>query len=360
MCADAPDTSGVQEQARRSAELSDKAFNWYTQEYANTADDRADATKRANDVSDAQLAGMNYAMQQAKDADTYSKETYRPLEQKLVAESQTYDTPERRNQEASSAVAEVNRQVGAQRVAASQELARAGVAPDSMKSAAIMDAGSIGAAKAAAGADYTARKGVETQGYARMADAVSLGRNLPSQQATQQQIATTAGNAGVVANQGVAATRASGTSLMDKAFSTSMQGSGQAGQLFGTAGSLDNQARGQSLNFASSIFGSFMSDEEKKKGTGKPVDADKALDEVNALQVDDGWQYDASKGGVDDGGQLHTGPMAQNVRAKMGDAVAPDGKRIDIVSMNGKLLASMQALTKRVEKIEHNEHRKAA
>ncbi|MBT9493858.1 MAG: hypothetical protein IV107_16285 [Paucibacter sp.] len=177
--------------------LSREQLDWEKKKYSDEQPLRDSAEKRTQQVSDASLAGMNYAMQQAKDAEEYNKTTYRPLEQRLVSEAQTYDTAERRGQEASSAVSEVNRQVGAQRLAASQDLARAGVAPDSMKMASVMEAGNIGAAKAAAGADYTARKNVEQQGYARMSDAAALGRNLPSQQATQQQISTSAGNSSV-------------------------------------------------------------------------------------------------------------------------------------------------------------------
>lgn len=66
----------------------------------------------------------------------------------------------------------------------------------------------------------------------------------------------------------------------------------------------------------------------------------------------DGWSYDPAKGGPDEGGRKHTGPMAADVQASMGDAVAPGGKVINLVDMNGKLLAGMQALTKRVEKVE--------
>jgi hypothetical protein len=36
----------------------------------------------------------------------------------------------------------------------------------------------------------------------------------------------------------------------------------------------------------------------------------------------------------------------------MGGGVAPKGKVIDLVNMNGKLMAGMQALIKRVERIE--------
>ncbi|MCU7372867.1 tail fiber domain-containing protein [Paucibacter sp. O1-1] len=351
----APDTSGVNDAAVESAKLGRDAFNWFSQEYANTADERAAAETRANAISDSQLASMNYALEQAKDAETYNKGTFRPLEQRLVSEAQTYDTQARRDQEAAGAVADVNREVAAQRLAAQQDLARAGVSPESGKSQALAEVGNIGAAKAAAGASYTARKNVEQQGYARMADAAALGRNLPSQQATQQALAGTAGAGSLNASGQSLAVTTSGADLMKTGFNTGLAGAKASGDLFGTQAGLQNQARGQDLNFVSSIFGSAMmkpSDKNIKSDTGKAIDGDEALAELNSIKVHKDWRYDPSKGGPNDGGQLHTGPMAQDVQAKMGDAVAPDGKSIDLISMNGKLMASMQAVTKRLERIE--------
>lgn len=45
------------------------------------------------------------------------------------------------------------------------------------------------------------------------------------------------------------------------------------------------------------------------------------------------------------------GPMAQDVRAKMGEDAAPGGRSIDLVSMNGKSMAAIQALADKVDKI---------
>ena len=66
----------------------------------------------------------------------------------------------------------------------------------------------------------------------------------------------------------------------------------------------------------------------------------------------EGWQYDPQKGGPDDGGAKHIGPMAQMAREHMGERVAPGGKEISPMDMNGKLMAGMQALTKKVKKLE--------
>ena len=96
----------------------------------------------------------------------------------------------------------------------------------------------------------------------------------------------------------------------------------------------------------------YQSDEDAKDGTDKPIDTKKALDGIEATPVKAGWRYSPAKGGVDDGGQPHDGPMAQQVRKHMGEKVAPGGKAIDVASMNAHLMAGMQELVKRVKKIE--------
>ena len=60
------------------------------------------------------------------------------------------------------------------------------------------------------------------------------------------------------------------------------------------------------------------------------------------------WRY---KDGQGDGG-AHVGPMAQNVRKTMGETAAPDGKQIDLISMNGISMAAIAALDKKVGRLE--------
>lgn len=247
-------------------------------------------------------------------------------------------------------------QVAAQREATARNLARSGVSPESGKSQALMAAGDIGAAKAAAGADYGARRGVETIGWARMADAANLGRGLPSAQATAASTGIQAGS-GALSGAGAGLTAAqSGAGLMGQGFSTALSGQGQAGNLYGQAANIENTANRNNQAFFTDMANlglkaSGISDKTKKKNTGKKADGAKALDEINAVPVAEDWEYDARKGGPEDGIK-RTGPMAQDVQAVMGEAAAPGGKIIDLVNMNGKLMASMQELTRRVKHIE--------
>jgi hypothetical protein len=134
-----------------------------------------------------------------------------------------------------------------------------------------------------------------------------------------------------------------------------MQGNSSAGALYGQAGSLDLAKRGQDIKFATDMSESVASgigaasDENIKENTGKTMSPAKALGAIIKTPVDEGWKYSPEKGGPDDGGVPHDGPMAQDVQKNMGDSVAPGGKVIDMVSMNGILMAGIQGLHKEVQ-----------
>lgn len=57
------------------------------------------------------------------------------------------------------------------------------------------------------------------------------------------------------------------------------------------------------------------------------------------------WKYKPGEGD----GKQHIGPMAQDVRANMGDETAPSGKKIDLINLNGINMAATQELADRVD-----------
>lgn len=65
-----------------------------------------------------------------------------------------------------------------------------------------------------------------------------------------------------------------------------------------------------------------------------------ALESVKKTKVYD-WFYKLGKGDQ----EPHTGPMAQDVNANMGEEAAPGGTKIDLTTMNGVNMAAIQALT---------------
>ncbi|RZJ05111.1 MAG: hypothetical protein EOP39_20270 [Rubrivivax sp.] len=142
---------------------------------------------------------------------------------------------------------------------------------------------------------------------------------------------------------------------MQTGFSQALQGMGQSGSLYGQAAALDQQAsqsKSELIGSLGGVAGMFLagSDEDIKKDTKKRANTSRMLKEAVATPNREGWQYDPAKGGPDQGGMKHDGPMAGDVQKTMGNDVAPGGKVIDLVSMNGKLLGAVQELHKQQEK----------
>lgn len=366
-CSDAPDTDGMNRAAEASAEVSRQALEWYTKEYEKTQPQRDAAIATGQKVSEAQLRGMEYATAQAKEMDARNKTVFQPLEDKIVADAKDYDTAGRRMQAASEATADVESAFGAAQDGLNRTLARSGVTPGSGRSMSLMQDVALKKATAVAGATTGAVKNVEQQGYARTMDAAALGKGIVGNQATQQSIAQQGGAQATGASGAALQASMSGAGLMGQGFGTALQGHGQAGSLYGQAAQLQAQSNDSGLMgalggvagmYAGSTAGStaitkmFSSDKTKKKNTGRKADTGQALEQIENTPVEVGWQYDPAKGGLDDGGQPHDGPMAQTVRKTMGDSVAPGGKAIDMVSMNGRLMAGMQELAKKVKKLE--------
>lgn len=277
-----------------------------------------DAQAKANSISDAQLQGMQFALDQARELSDYNKATFRPIEQQLAKTAQEYDTEGRRESAAQSAAGEVATEFDRTRQQAAKEMTRYGVDPSTMQ--ALGTASLLDEAKARAGAANKARSDVEAQGWSRMADVANLGRNIASSQATQQQIGVSAGN-----------------SASDSAYKSAKLQQDEDKMLI--------EGVGQIGNYVGNLFAS--SDKNKKAGTGKMANAAKALKEVERTPVHEGWSYkdDPAK-------KKHTGPMAQDVKRVSGDKAAPGGKVIDMVSQQGRMMAAVQELSRRVKKLE--------
>lgn len=184
--------------------LQQDALNWAKGTYA--------ADKATNDqVIAQQLATQKASADNAAKAQGRYESVYQPLEDQAVHESQTYDTPENQQLHAGSAMAGVAQQFQQQRVAAAQNLESFGVDPSSTRYAALDIGTRTNQAAAQAAAGQTAIQ--QTQDTARQlrANAINVGRGLPSDINAGNQTAIQAGNSG--ANVGLATT-ASGASTM--------------------------------------------------------------------------------------------------------------------------------------------------
>jgi hypothetical protein len=187
-------TRAAGEMANSQLELEAETLDFYKQQYADQKPLQQEQARIAAEVSTAQLASMKQNDAISKDYYDYQTGTFRPMERSIVADAQNYDTTARREEKAAQAVADVGIQAEIGRQSNVRGMQRMGVTPNSGKMLALGNQMTLGEAVAKAGAANKAREAVETQGFARKMDAASLGRNLPSNQATSAGVALTAGN----------------------------------------------------------------------------------------------------------------------------------------------------------------------
>lgn len=350
---DGPDTSGVNDAARKNADLSGEALAWAKQRYAEEAPVRQAAIDMAMKTANQQFDIAKQNADISKDYYDFQKGTFRPLEQGIVKAAQEFDTPERRELKAGQAVAGVNTQIDNARAAMRERIASRGV---DLGSGNVMEqeaAMAVQGGASAAAAANKAREDVELQGYARKMDAANLGRGLASSQATSAGVALNAGNSSVNNAQVPVAIGQQATQTVQSGIQQALGANASSGSLYGQAGQLDLAKRGQDMKFVSDAAESAAaaygaSDENIKDGTGKKMSPAKALGAILDTPVHEAWTYSPEKGGPDDGRTPHDGPMAQDVQRNMGGKVAPNGKVIDLISMNGVLMAGIQGLAKEV------------
>jgi hypothetical protein len=257
-CSDAPDMSGMNKAAEQNAEIAHEALAFYKDEYAKSAPDRKRASELAAQQSQLQNQLSQRQIEVADEERNRFRTTFRPIEERIAQEAMTYDTPARREAEAATAAADVERVVGAQRQASVRSLERRGALPTSGRVAAMSGMIDIGTAKAKAGAANAARKQVETVGAAKRADAAALGRGIVSGQATAAQLGIQAGNSAVANGTVPVAMAGQGAALMGQGFQTGIQGNASAGQLYGQAAQVESgiaNANGQAMAGAGSAIG---------------------------------------------------------------------------------------------------------
>lgn len=160
---------------------------------------------------DRQLALMEETAAQGRDYYNYMKNTFRPVEKKLVADAQKFNTREEFERQAAQAAADLARRGGIERATNARSMASMGVNPNSGRFQALGRRQALQQAALGAGATTKARQNAQAIGHARMMDAAGLGRGLPG--ASQGSYALASQNAsGAASSAG-----ASGTGYMNAA-----------------------------------------------------------------------------------------------------------------------------------------------
>lgn len=185
-----PQANASMEIAAMNRDLAQQQLNWAKEQDANN---RAILER----VLGTQLPIMEETFKQAQQDRQRYISTFQPIEDSLVQEAQSYATPERANLERSRAIADVNTEFDAQRRNSLQRLESYGIDPSQTRNQALDVGVRTAQAAAAAAAATGATQRVEDVGRSLRADAINLGRGLPSMVASSYGQAINAGNAGV-------------------------------------------------------------------------------------------------------------------------------------------------------------------
>jgi hypothetical protein len=247
-----------EEIGKENAQVAREQLAWAREQDANN---RATLER----VLGVQLPIMEEQFKNAQEDRARYEQTYLPIEQNLINEFQNYGTPERMQQERGRAIADVSAGFDAQRRNALQRLESYGIDPSQTRSQAL-DVGvrTAQAAAQAAAADAATQR-VENTGRALRAEAINIGRGLPSQVAQSYGQSIGAGQAGIGgANQTTSTSAGALTSGLGFT-QAGLSGLNQAGSLMnqGFQNRMDianyNQATsGMWMDMAGSVAGSAM------------------------------------------------------------------------------------------------------
>ena len=181
--------------AKMQQDTAKEYLDFSKQQYAELKPIAEKAYASMINLSDKQAAIADANEKRAAEYADFEKNTFRPLEQSLVDEANTYDTEAKREQLASRGMADVATAYQAQRQQALDTLSRYGINPNSNRFAAINASLSRAEAADSAGAANNARLQAEQLGYARKLDATALGRGLATNATAAYGTAINANNA---------------------------------------------------------------------------------------------------------------------------------------------------------------------
>lgn len=218
-------------------------------------------------VLDVQLPAMEASAQAAiKDRERYET-LFQPLEENLIKEFQNYDTPERRVQEQGKAIADVTSTFDASRRNALQRLESYGVDPSQTRNAALDVGVRTQQAAAQAAAATAAGQRVGDVGRSLRAEAINIGKGLPSQVAGAYGTSLAAGQGSVAGSASTTAAgigaRTSGQGFTGQALQGYQQGADIRGQQFGME--MQNWQAGQDqtmgmINAGAGVAGMMIAD----------------------------------------------------------------------------------------------------
>lgn len=268
------------------------------------------AWAREQDTNNRQLLDRVITSQEGIQTDTREnaqedraryEQIYQPLEDNLTQEFQSYDSPERMQQERGRAMSDVNQSFDAARRNATQRLESYGVDPSQTRNAALDIGTRTAQAAAQAGASSAATRATEQTGRALRAEALNIGKGYPSNVAGSYGQSLQAGNSMIGNANQTTNTTSNAMQGANGALGTSIQGFGQAGNTMaqGYQGQMAEYNANQATTNAAigavgGIAGMFMADGGDVPFESQPGAID--YGEGDGTGIDDQVPINASKG----------------------------------------------------------------
>lgn len=250
--------------------------------------------------------------------------TFVPLQDAYIEDAKNWNSPERVAAQAAAATADVQNAAAVQRGTSVRQAAAMGVNPNSGRFINAQAKADADTALAGAGAANLARRQVQAEADAKMAQAINMGNGLSVNPATSIGLSN-----GAVSSGGSAALSGYGQqgSLLNTQYQNQLQ-SYQAGQ----------SALGGLFGGIGALAGAFISSKDFKH---EKTPSKGNLEAVQKMPVEE-WTY---KPGMGDEGR-HVGPYAEDFKAATGRG---DGKSIPIQDMMGVTMGAVQELGKKVD-----------
>tara|TARA_B110000263_G_C15300570_1_gene507762 strand:+ start:933 stop:1979 length:1047 start_codon:yes stop_codon:yes gene_type:complete len=200
-------------------------------------------------IANQQMAAQDEQLAQGRDYYNYQKDTYRPLEQGLVADAQRFNTDAYREQLTSKAAADVGLAFGQSQAMNQRSMAAMGVNPNSGRFAGMQQQSGLAQAANRANVMTGTRTQADQMGYARKLDAAGLGRGLAGASAGAYGGATNAGS-----QAGLNAQSAGQNYMGNMAIGSGTIANGQNMQIQGLSNVLNNQTSAF-INTQGSVLG---------------------------------------------------------------------------------------------------------
>lgn len=337
----------------KNATNAEEALNFFKSAYNDQQPRLKEYADLQRRVSESQISGMDLQQQIAGDMYGRYRAKYAPVEDQLIEDARTYDSADKVDARVGRGLTDLRQQQELGREMMGRNLGRYGVSLNPTALGLINSRLAGQDAAAAAGLSNNIRTQSELTGMQLRSGVAGLGRGVQTAGLQSTAAAGAAGNAALSSAGSTLDQYRQQSGLMGRGYDMAQKGYNNAANIGNNlyrnqlaAWQFGDQSDAGMWQAAGTIVGmagaAAISSKEAKQDYAK-VDEKAALNGIKRTPVES-WRY---KGDPPD--KRHVGPYAEDLVRELGHEVSPDGKSIDMISMNGVNMAAIKALSKEVD-----------